>query len=246
LWPTGRERSRRDIIIISGPSPEEIVVKNHERLLISVLSLNESITFCFLSYAFFQNIFFSQFLGKKSVLIKLTDMLKCVLYWTTFTYVLLDDIRRCLVGRHSPMSCWTTFADILLDAFAKLWKATNNFFMSVCPCVRKEHLGWKWIAFHEIWYFTIFRKFVEEIHVLLKSDKNNGYFTCRPIHIYVNISLNSSKNNKLFRENYTENQNILCSIMFFSPNRTVYEIMCKNTVQQDMSQMAIRLTCNEC
>ena len=33
--------------------------------------------------------------------------------------------------------------------------------------------------FHEIWYFSIFRKqkFVHKITVSLKSDKNNEYFT---------------------------------------------------------------------
>jgi len=35
----------------------------------------------------------------------------------------------------------------------------------------------------------MFRKYVEEIEVSLKSDKNNGYFT--PFHIYYLISLNS-------------------------------------------------------
>jgi len=38
----------------------------------------------------------------------------------------------------------------------------------------------------------IFRKTVEIIKVSLESDKNNGYFTCRPIHVFDHISLNSS------------------------------------------------------
>jgi len=38
----------------------------------------------------------------------------------------------------------------------------------------------------------IFRKSVEKIQVSLKYDKNNGYFTCRPMYIYGNISLSSS------------------------------------------------------
>jgi hypothetical protein len=37
----------------------------------------------------------------------------------------------------------------------------------------------------------IFRKSVEKTEVSLKLDKNNGYFTWRPIHIYDNISVNS-------------------------------------------------------
>ena len=36
-----------------------------------------------------------------------------------------------------------------------------------------------------------------------------------------------------------ENQNILCSIIFFSENRAVYEIMWKNIVQSDRVQMTI-------
>jgi len=37
-----------------------------------------------------------------------------------------------------------------------------------------------------------FLKSVEVIQVLLQSDKNNGYFTWRPIYMYGNISLISS------------------------------------------------------
>jgi len=38
---------------------------------------------------------------------------------------------------------------------------------------------------------SIFRKSVPKIQVSLKSDKNNRYFTWRPIYIYDHISLNS-------------------------------------------------------
>jgi hypothetical protein len=62
--------------------------------------------------------------------------------------------------------------------------------------------------FHEIWYLDIFRKSVKKIQVLLKSDKNNGYFWQRPVHIYDNISpLNSSRNKKYFRQWYRWNGN---------------------------------------
>jgi len=36
--------------------------------------------------------------------------------------------------------------------------------------------------------------------VSLKSDKSNGYFTWRPIHISNRISPNSSENEKCFRQ----------------------------------------------
>ena len=49
-----------------------------------------------------------------------------------------------------------------------------------------EQLGSLRTDFHEICYAGIFRKkkkSVEEIQVSLQSDKNNGYFTRRPIYI---------------------------------------------------------------
>ena len=38
----------------------------------------------------------------------------------------------------------------------------------------------RWTDFHEISYLSI-RKFVENIPISLKSDKNNGHFTWRPL-----------------------------------------------------------------
>ena len=63
------------------------------------------------------------------------------------------------------------------DAFAKLRKATIFFVMSVRPSVRMEKLGSHWSDFHEILYFSIFRKTVNKIQVSLKSNKNNRSFT---------------------------------------------------------------------
>jgi hypothetical protein len=57
--------------------------------------------------------------------------------------------------------------------------------------VRVEQLGCQRTDFCEIWYLYIFRKYVEKIQISLKCDKNNGYFTWRPVYIYDNISLHS-------------------------------------------------------
>jgi len=62
---------------------------------------------------------------------------------------------------------------------------------SVCPSACKQ-LSSHWTDFHEIWYLMIFRKYVKNINVSLKSDKNNGYFTWSPIYIFDHISLSSS------------------------------------------------------
>jgi hypothetical protein len=67
------------------------------------------------------------------------------------------------------------------------------FSLHVRPSVRMEQLGSHWTDFHEIWNLCIFWKYVKEIQVSLKSDKNYGYLW-RPIYINENISLNSSSN----------------------------------------------------
>ena len=70
---------------------------------------------------------------------------------------------------------------IFLGAFAKLRQVTISFVMSVCPHGRTR-LPPDWFWWNLI--FSLFRKSVEKIHVVLKSDKNNGYFTWRRFHIY--------------------------------------------------------------
>jgi len=72
-----------------------------------------------------------------------------------------------------------------LGAFAKLWKAAISFVMSVRLSARMEQLGSHWTDFHEIWYFIIFRKYVEKIQVSLKADNNKRYFTWRPMYFFI-------------------------------------------------------------
>jgi hypothetical protein len=51
--------------------------------------------------------------------------------------------------------------------------------MSIRPSDFMEQLGSHQKDFHEMWYLSIFRKAVAKIQVLLKSDKNEGYFTSK-------------------------------------------------------------------
>jgi hypothetical protein len=85
-----------------------------------------------------------------------------------------------------------------------LWTRSQNFenglLPSSCLSVRMEQLGSHWTDFHEISYVIIFRKCLKTFRVSLKSDKNNGYFTWRPMYIDDSISLYSSKNEKCFRQ----------------------------------------------
>ena len=80
-------------------------------------------------------------------------------------------------------------------------KATIRFVMSVCLSVRIEQLGSHWTDFHEIWYSSVFRKSAEKIQVLLKSDRNNGYFTWKPVYNYYNLSPMRNVSDKSRREN---------------------------------------------
>jgi hypothetical protein len=65
--------------------------------------------------------------------------------------------------------------------------------LSVLPI---EQLGFHWTDFDIIWYVNFLRKYVKKVQVTLKSDKSNGHFTWKRFHIYDNISLNCSQNEK--------------------------------------------------
>ena len=73
----------------------------------------------------------------------------------------------------------------------------------VCPslsvrCI--EQLGSQWRDFREIWCLGIFRSAVEKIQVSLKSDKNKDTLHDDSIYNFDHISLNSSQNEKYFRQ----------------------------------------------
>ena len=57
----------------------------------------------------------------------------------------------------------------MLDALAKLLKATRSFVMSVHLSVRMKQLCSHWTYFHEILYLRIFQKSVDKITVPLQS-----------------------------------------------------------------------------
>jgi hypothetical protein len=84
----------------------------------------------------------------------------------------------------------------------------------------------------------IFLKSMENIQVSFKSEKNNGYFICRLIYIFENISLNSSWSEKCVTDICRESQSTLLSVTF-SENRAFYEMMWKNVVQPDTRQMTM-------
>jgi hypothetical protein len=73
-----------------------------------------------------------------------------------------------------------------LGVFKKIAKSDYQLHhVSVRPSVRMEQLGSHLTDFNEIWYLSTSRKSVIQkmIKLLLKLDKNNWYFTWRPIYI---------------------------------------------------------------
>ena len=82
----------------------------------------------------------------------------------------------------------SNFIFYLFGAFVKiaqkrLFPSSFLFYPSVRPSVRME-LGCHWTDFSQIWYLNVFRNSVQDIQVALKPYRNNGHFTCRPIHIF--------------------------------------------------------------
>jgi hypothetical protein len=56
--------------------------------------------------------------------------------------------------------------------------------MPVRLSVRMEQTWLPPEGFYNVLYLSIFRSCVQKVQVLLKSDKNNGYFTRRHLFIY--------------------------------------------------------------
>ena len=100
-------------------------------------------------------------------------------------------------------------------AFAKLRKTTISVDMSVRPSLCPQGTGPPLDGFSRTLNLSTFRKLVDKIQVSLKSDKNNGCFTWRPIYIY-DISLNFSYDEKCSRQRCREKLNIhfTCNNLF--------------------------------
>ena len=94
----------------------------------------------------------------------------------------------------------------------------------VCPSVQMEQLCYHWMDFIWSLIFKYFKKSVKKIQVSLKSGKNNGYFTWKPLHF---LSYLSQK--KSCREN--QHTHFMFS-NFFLKYRAVCDIMGKIWLSQ--------------
>ena len=87
---------------------------------------------------------------------------------------------------------WKTSLHLVvrLFFFRSVRKIENSFYYlcQVCPSVRTEQLSSRSTDFDEIYYLIIFEKSIEKDQVPLKYEKNNVYFTRKPICIYIYIN----------------------------------------------------------
>jgi len=108
--------------------------------------------------------------------------------------------------------------------------------LSVRPPVLPSE--WKKLGFHvtdshEIWYLSFFWKSVDKIQVSLKSDKNNGYFTRRPIYFLImSCSILLRKSNVSDKHCGEKSKRTFYPQKLSVANRAVYEITCKNYVRR--------------
>jgi hypothetical protein len=78
--------------------------------------------------------------------------------------------------------------DSVFRRFPKLRKATISFVMSLCLSIRQSAwnnaaaIGRIFMKF-DIWIF--FEKYAGKIQVPIKYDRNNRYFTWRPMHVFI-------------------------------------------------------------
>ena len=126
--------------------------------------------------------------------------------WTTNSITLGRQFGRCSADtRYNWMNCHEIHenTNVRYSFYPRSQNCEKRLFvsscLSLCPSVRPSVLlsarnksapiGQIFIKF-DIWIF--FRKCVEKIQVILKSNKNNGYVTWRPIYLFDHISFNST------------------------------------------------------
>ena len=84
----------------------------------------------------------------------------------------------------------------------------------------------------------LFRKFIEKLHVSLKSDKNNWYFRRRRLHIYKQYLTEILLEWEMLWTNVVEKlKTHVLGLVNFSENRAVNQIMSKNIAKPERPQM---------
>ena len=93
-------------------------------------------------------------------------------------------------------------------------------------------LGTYWTDCHEIWYWSVFRKYLEDVQVSFNSDDNNGnsneiQYTFLNLTRLILLRMGNISDNRCRKNQSTH----FISSNFFNKNRAVYETARKNMVQ---------------
>jgi hypothetical protein len=94
------------------------------------------------------------------------------------------------VLKETPASIFRVAEDDVLcewvlkvECWQEGWGTRNIVLCYVCPSERIQQLGSHWTGFHEMLIFEYFSKICLKNSSFFKYDKNNRYFTWRPIYI---------------------------------------------------------------
>jgi len=146
------------------------------------------------------------------------------------------------VGRWVPSSLLCYTKRRVRKIAKKLLLASSH--LPVCPPVRTQQLNSHWTDLHEIWYLSMFRKYVEKIQVSFKSDKNNGYIIWRPITFFLSYLAHVFSGWEVFQTKAAENKNIHFMFNNFFRKKKKCRLW-KNTVQPGRPQLILgmRIAC---
>lgn len=104
------------------------------------------------------------------------------------TVISYHQLSSAVISCHS-LYPWLPRCRPIFNALTKWRKATISFVMCVRPSAGNDSVPTGRTSMtHDTWVF--FRKFVDKIPVLLKSGKNNEYFTRWRLYVCDNMSLN--------------------------------------------------------
>jgi len=120
------------------------------------------------------------------------------------------------------------FTSIIFRCVCKIVKS-NYWLCHVCLSmylsIPMEQIGFQLMDYHGVWYFSIFWKSVKKTQVSLKSDKNSGSLTWRPMYILIISCWFLLIMRNVSDKSCRENQNTFYIQQCFSINCAIYEIL---------------------
>ena len=119
------------------------------------------------------------FIRRRGILCGRTEVTKLRVVFRSFFRTRLKTVSDFLSRYPKQQGLFVGFGLLFLVALRNFAKSHYylRHVMSDCPSVRMGQLDSHWSDIHEIWYLSIFEKYVMKIQASLMSDQNNRYFT---------------------------------------------------------------------